>query len=228
MPATQTVGTNSPVKLLQPGIPGYAFGSRLSPSFKFAITSVAVASDVVTIAVLMLQGLLPVNQNELVGQLIYVSGTSTDSGGANVQGGAITAISINPTTGVGTISYDKTATNQSTTADSGKAIIRSSDIGEVLVSGTSQVFAIQEGSGGATNQLAVTFSASFPSAPGAVTLTLQASLANIDSQYSDLTTITNVNGDTQTISGTRFLFLRVVASGVSGGSSPTVVAKILI
>jgi hypothetical protein len=146
MPKYQVFGQNTPIKLLQRGIPAYAYGSKMNtPSFWMAITSVAVASNLVTIGVILRQGLLPNDPTVLVGEKIYVSGTSTDSGGANTPqtGGTITSVSINKTTGVGTITYSNTASNQSVTADAGQATILPPDVGE-SISGPSQAFAIQD------------------------------------------------------------------------------------
>src|SRR5277367_6855827 len=98
MPSYQEIGENTPVKLLQRGIPAYAIGKKANtPSFLMQITNVTVLSNVVTIAVILKQGLLPFSQTDLIGQLIYVTGTSKGSGEANTQGSPISAVSIDTT-----------------------------------------------------------------------------------------------------------------------------------
>jgi len=226
MPPFQTVGQNTPVKLVVVGVQSYLLGSRsIGPSFLMAITSVAVAANVVTIGVILRQGLLPNTQSDLVGQKIYVSGTSTDSGGANVQGGTITAVSIDKTTGVGTISYSKVAGNQSTTPDSGQATIPVFEIGETLANGTSMAVAVPNVSGPNNNAKTITWSTSFPGgAPGAVTVTLQAAEVYKDSEFQQIDQSTNTSGEIRQLPGSNINFLRAVVSGASGPT--TIVVRV--
>jgi hypothetical protein len=174
---------------------------------------------VATIAVQLLEGYIP-----KVGDLITVVGTTTDSGAANVTNVALTAVSISTVTGIGTLSYAATGTNQTTTPDSGMFYIPVPEVGEALVNGSSQAFAIPEsGSGHDMNGLTITWRTSYPTAPSAVTMNLQAAEVDQDSQYSTLDTSTNVTGETRVITLTRFRFLRVNASGVTGTSPLAVV-----
>ena len=87
--------------MLLPGIPGYFFGSLPSgPTARMLVTSVTIAGDVATLGVEMVEGNIPA-----VGSLISVRGTQTASGAANVSNVALSAVSINAQTGVGTVSF---------------------------------------------------------------------------------------------------------------------------
>ena len=210
-------------ELLLPGVDGYAFGSlnRNAPVTRMAITSVAIAANVATLGVKVFEGNIPV-----VGGRISVSGTSTDAGAANVNNIAISAVSINSLTGIGTVTYAATGGNQTTTPDTGMAYVLVSEVGETLVNASSKAFALPSVRG--VNGMTLTWSTLYPSAPAGVTMTLQAAMEDIDSQYTTLDTSTNVNGDVRSITLTLFRFVRVTASGVSGGSSPTSVVRIAI
>jgi hypothetical protein len=225
-PYNATPGNNTPVTELLPNVLGYAFGSHdnTRPTRRGTVNSVAIASNVATIGVVLLEGYIP-----KIGDLITVVNTASDGGAANVVNVALTAVNISTTTGAGTLSYAATGTNQTTTPDSGMFYIPVPEVGETLANGSSQAFAVPEaGSGHDDNGLTITWRTYYPSAPGAVTMALQASEVDQDSQYSTLDTSTNTGGETRVITLTRFRFLRVNASGVSGGTFPTVVATIAI
>lgn len=224
-PYNAVPGNNTPVLQLLPNVLGYAFGSHNvnSSTVKMIVTSVAIASNVATIGVNVRQGNIPA-----VGALITVTGTTTDSGAANVNNIALTAVNIVASTGIGTVSYAATGANQGTTPDAGVAHVPVPEVGEALVNQSSQAFAVPQSGGQSQNGITVTWRTRYPSAPGAVTMALQAAEVNEDSQFSTLDTSTSTSGETRSITLTRLMFLRVNASGVSGGSSPTAVVTIAI
>lgn len=225
-PYNATPGNNTPVTELLPNVLGYAFGSHdnTRPTRRGIVTSVAVSGNVVTLGVQLLEGYIP-----KAGDLITVVSTASDSGGANVTNVAITSVSIAAATGIGTIVYPATATNQTTTPDSGMFYIPVPEVGEALVNESSQAFAVPEtGSGHDDNGLTITWRTYYPSAPSTVTMALQAAEVDQDSQYSTLDTSTSTSGETRVITLTRFRFLRVNASNVSGGTLPTAVVTIAI
>jgi hypothetical protein len=211
--------------LLQPGQPGYAFGSwsEGSPDTRMQVTTTARAASVATIGVLIIEGKIP-----LVGSLITVLGTAQAGGAFNVTSVAITAVSINSTTGVGTIQFAIGAGTTVQAADFGVAMSATPEAGEALTNTASQSFAIQVPAGQNESGRSITWSTVYPSAPGAVTMALQGSNFDLDSQYQTLDTSTNVNGDERVFANANFRFLRLKASGVSGGSSPTVIGKIYV
>ncbi len=220
-----------PPELLLPGVPGYAFGSKATgPTTLLQITQVALTSNVATVTVLVREGNIPTTSG-----LITITGTSVASGSFNVTNKAITGVSITAATGVGTITFALVHADVAPTADAGQGLVPVPEIGEALTNVSSVPFAIPEGSGHDTNELTITWSTFFPSAPGAVTMTLQAAMINLeaaminlDAQYVTLDSSTATTTDLRSITLTRFRFLRVTASGVSGGTNPTSVVKILI
>lgn len=107
------------IKLALPGTPVYVWGSlsdRVSPT-KMTISNVALTSNVATLTVQVIEGNVPV-----AGQLVTVLGTQTSSGVFNVNAVAIASVSINATTGAGTITFALTNANIASTADSGLAV----------------------------------------------------------------------------------------------------------
>ena len=216
----------SPPLLLQPSVNGYAYGSfsSNSPTVLMQVTGVSISSNVATVNVTMREGYIPA-----IGSLVTISGTSSNGGVFNVSGVALTGVSINSTTGIGTITFGLINANISQTPDSGKALVAVPEVPEPLTNSTSQAFAIPENSPAQNeNGITVTWSTAYPSAPSAVSMQLQASITNVDSQFQTLDTSTNTSGDLRVITLTRFRFIRMKATGVSGGSSPTVIGKICI
>lgn len=175
-----------------------------------------------TITVQIVEGNIPA-----VGALISIQGTQQGSGSFNVTNAAITAVSITKTTGIGTIQFALAGTVTSS-GDAGIAIAVTPEIGEFLVAQAWQAFAVPEPAGNNTNPKTITWSTAFPSAPAAVTVALQASLFDIDSQYQTIDTSTNPNGEERVYTGTSFRFLRLKTSGNSGGTNATFIGKIYI
>jgi hypothetical protein len=68
----------------------------------------------------------------------------------------------------------------------------------------------------------------FAVAPTAINVSLQGALADVDGEYKDLDSSTNVNGEAKTVAGVqaKFLRLRVNSSTVGSGSGFT--AKLLV
>src|SRR5690348_688057 len=123
-----------PTALLTAGIPTYFFGSwpmDKSPT-KMRVTNVALATNVATVTGTIFEGDVPV-----VGALIYIDGTQTASGAFNVQGVALTAVSISATTGQGTVSFALTHADVGSAADSGLAIIPQPETAETIANGAS-------------------------------------------------------------------------------------------
>jgi hypothetical protein len=229
MPAYQTSPFVQRVSLL-PGVPAYSFGSfndRTPPS-RFSIQSVAIASNVATLAVTLLEGLIPI-----VGALISVQGTQTPtSGGApnfNVVGVALTGVSINSTTGVGTLTFALTSSNISTTNDSGQATVPQPEIGDAITTAAKgQQFAVQSNPGLSQEGKNPTWEIHFPSAPASFSAQLEGAMLDVDSQY-------EIVGAAQTTAGTyannsplNFRFFRINITALSGGTNPTVVSKIMV
>jgi hypothetical protein len=222
MPPYQAPPTGAPPLQLLPGVPGYAFGSRNVnlPTTRMTVTAVAVSSNVVTLSVIVLEGNIPV-----VGQLITVTGTTSDGGAANVANIALTGVTITAATGKGTVTYAATASDQVKTSDSGTAYVLVGETGDALTNSTSQQFALPSVAGQNDNGLTLTWSTNYPVPPATVSMALQAAEVDVDSQYSTLDTSTNVGGEIRSLTLRRYRFLRVVASNVTG-TNPTAVVRI--
>lgn len=222
MPPFQAPGTNNPTELLVPGVPGYAFGSKaVGPTAELQITNVALTGNVATISVSVQRGNIPTTSG-----LITIRGTQAAGGAFNVTNVAITGVTINSQTGIGTITFALVHADVVSVADAGQAHVPVPQIGEALVNGASKVFAIPSVGGQNDNGVTVTWSTAYPSAPGAVTMTLQAAEENVDSAFQQLDTSTSVTGEIRSITLTRFRFIRVLVSGASGGSSPTAIVTV--
>ena len=220
MPAYVAPPLGKAIALL-PGVVGYSFGGFNSdaPYARLSIQSVSVTSDVVTLNVTLLEGLIP-----LVGQLVTVRGLQT-AAAMNVTNVAIASVSINTTTGIGTITYDATTPNVGTTTDSGLAVVPLAETSDTLAAGSGQQFAMQAESGLASNSRDIGWS--IEDAGGATfTANLQVADVDADANYTTIASMTSAGQSTAI--GVRANFVRVNLSGVSGGTTPTVIAKILI
>jgi len=210
--------------LLQPGQPGYAFGSFAEhlPDTRMQVTTTARAASVATVGVKILEGNAPA-----VGSLITIIGTTQAAGAFNVTNAALTAVTIDAVLGTGTVQFAIGAGTTAQAADFGTAMVPTPEVGEALTNTASQSFAVPEPAGANTNPKTITWSTAYPTAPATVTMVLQGSLFDIDSQYQTLDTSTSTTGEERVFTSTAFRFLRLKASGVTG-ASPTCIGKIYI
>jgi hypothetical protein len=207
------------VSALVVGDIGYSFGSlnRHAPPCRMAISALAIATNVVTANVAILEGFIP-----SVGDLVTVVGTSI--AGVNVSGVAITTVTINASTGIGTIVFPATAADQPKTGDTGRAIAPVSEVGEVVTATEKgQQFSIPIGAPPPASGVSVGWSYAFPVgfAPGSVSISLQGALEDIDSQYSIIDTGTLTTNETRfaSLQSLKVNFLRLVLTSASGGSA---------
>jgi hypothetical protein len=217
----------TPRRGLQEGLPGYSAGSFAlgqAPT-RMYVTSVAVAANVVTLGVKLVEGNIPA-----VGNLITVTGTVVGTAAVNVTRVALTGVTITAATGIGTVTYAATAGNILTTTDGGMAIVDVPELGDTLAVQAYQQFAVPQPSGPALETgRVVTWSWACPSAPATIALQLEGAVDDVASQY------VIVGSSQTTVSGTvignvpiAIRFLRVNVTAFTGGASPTLWAKILI
>jgi hypothetical protein len=239
MPA-YTTDPSQPVAMLIPGVPAYSAGSKNQnkPNTRMAVTTSAVSSNVVTLGVQVVEGDIPA-----VGSTLYVSGTTRDASGLNSTDGSrtISAVSIAAATGIGTISYAKTASDLVTAADPGTAYALVPEVAEASVPNQAyQAFAIPR-TGNVTpgSKMTAVIRVKYPSAPAAIKWNLQAAANNVDGDFVDL--FSDSGGDV-TVAGTfseggsfslefwpnAWAFLRYKDKGSSGGTNPSVIATITI
>ena len=216
-------------QLLQKGTPAYLFGglNMLRGNAKGTVSTTAIASNVGTIAVQLNEGATPV-----VGDLITVWGTALQTGLFNVTRALITAVSITPATGAGTISYALTGTNQSATADPGMWLMEIGETSEALTTSTfSAPVCVQAPQG--DSQFTITLAVACPSMPTAATFTLQRAIRDIAAEYTNTASVVTIAGGVFTAGPTvpatleRGSFYRLAVTGVSGGTSPSVIAKVV-
>jgi len=216
---------------LLPGFIGWSFGSRNddTPITRMQVTTVAIsASNVATLGVTVLEGLIPI-----VGALISVQGTQTaTSGGApnfNVTNVALASVSINATTGIGTVTFSLTSNAITTTADSGMAFVPV-PIVQVTLPGSAtagQQFAISSANLSTNGQHGITWFTQFSGSPSTVTMNLQGADVDQDSSYTTIDTSTVATGESRSLSNVNYQFYRIKAAS-TGGTSPTFAAGIMV
>ena len=230
---------NNAVPQLIPGVPCYLAGhpSHGGPTTRLKITRTSLATNVVTLTGTVVEGNIP-----SVGDLIYVSGLTRDSGGLNTSVGiAIASVSINATTGVGTITYPITAANLADAAEAGDAYITAADVPETNVpSQAYQAVAVQRDVAQHGAERTATIWVNYPSAPASIKWSLQGAMENNDAEYVDLLadiaaggTFSDSGAPAFNSSSAQFYpgswnFFRFKDTGSSGGTLPTVVARIII
>lgn len=225
MPVYSTINTPQPQCV--PGYPTYLLGTfdYSAATGNFVITNVARSATTATVTVAVKEGNVPV-----VGQKVDVLCSNTNF---NVEQAALTAVSVDATTGVGTITYTTTGFGEIVSiAATGQVVAFVPEVGETLVAKTSLAACLQSNTG-ANNGRDVTFEITLSGGTPTATIAVQKAMNNIDSEFVDAGAGTNLNftsaaGTKQyTAVDLRDHFVRFVISGVSGGSTPKVVGKVL-
>src|SRR5262249_686596 len=137
------------------------------PDTRMIVSQSAVATNVVTLTVQVVEGNIPA-----VGSTIYVSKTTRDAGALNTSDGTVTisAGSIDSVTGIGTISYAKTAGDLATAADQGYVIAAVPEVAEVSTPNKAyRAFAIpRTGNVEPGSKMTATIRVKYPSAPASI------------------------------------------------------------
>jgi len=217
-------------QLLVRGVASYLFGSYnyKQDNTKLLISNVALTSNVATLTVQIVGGEVP-----LVGSLISVQQTTSTSGLFNVNRVALASVTIDATTGAGTVTFPLTHANVVSAADTGSAVVEVPEKSEALAAGASIAVACTMPF---AEQFTVPLAVTFPGGvlPTAVTVTLQVALHNIDSEFTNTTTAVVVatgaytTGKGPVVEATleRGYFYRVLVSGLTAGSATGIIAKI--
>lgn len=226
MPVYQNNGFQNPI-LVMKGVAAYLWGkfSQQVGNSRLALTSTTLTSNVGVVSVQQIDGPIPV-----VGGLISILNSTNGTGVFNVNRAIITAVNINTSTGVGTISFAITNANVTTAADFGTVIVEPAEVGETISGSANSiacVFQAPEGDSQFTIPMAVTGSAGIT----AMTATLQVAIKNIDSEYTNTTTVvTKTAANTYTagpvVQATlqRGYCYRIAITGVTG--TGTVIGKL--
>ncbi len=194
-----------------------------------SIQSVAITSNVATLAVTIIEGPIPVITATKSAPLISVQGTQTAAGLFNVTNVALASVTINATTGIGTLTFALTNANIATTIDSGMAIVPAPIVYETLpTSATSgQQFAIARGTLAQDGMRVITWFTQFQGSPSTVSIKLQGSDIDLDSYYTTIDTSTVAAGESRSVGSIGYSFYRVNAI-CTGGTSPTFAAGISV
>jgi hypothetical protein len=183
------------------------------------VTKSAVATDVVTLTVQMLEGNIPA-----VGALAYITGTQNNTGALNSTAGVtLTGVSISTTTGAGTITYSATTANLTIAADTGLVIVPNAEVAEALTT-------TYKGQQFAVSGNAISWAYTCPSAPSVLAVQLEGAIDDVDSEYtiigSSETTTSGYNEFFATLP--EFVrFVRIHVTNSSGGTNPTLIAKLM-
>lgn len=215
-----------PVKLLIAGKAEYLFGSLPRAAARMTVSNVSLTSNVATLTVQVIEGDIPA-----VGDLISTLGLQTASGAFNVTAVALTGVTINATTGAGTVTFALTYANVSSTADSGAAKTTVTESSDVIANGSSIPVTVQfsepETNVGRTVTVVVNTPAN--TLTGTVVWQLEGALRNVDSDFVPLGSSTSVPTTaqikTQVVTLSSYLFYRINVSGITGGAG-TIIAKI--
>jgi hypothetical protein len=209
---------------LQPGREAYAWGSSVKP-FTAQVTSVAKSSSVATVGLTLTSGSTPV-----AGQLLSIFGCQT-AGGFNISGVAIASVTgfTSGDKSTGFVTFAIASGTVTTTADSGTASSQMGYTAVALATGKSQAFAIQAGQvlGGSYG---VSWAYDCPSAPSSIAIQLEGAIHDTDAEYTLIgTSQTGVSGWTEVAAQIPNLinFVRLNITATTGGTQPTIVAKIL-
>jgi hypothetical protein len=218
-----------------PSKPAYFWGSLPTGTDDtyMRLSNVALTSNVATVTGTIYRGNIPV-----VGNFITVQGSTNTSGLFNINQATITAVSGTPSTGVYSISYALTHANVSSVADSGMAIIPIAEVAEACTNNaTSVAIYVPSNELRDLGEKSITISTVFPSLPTAATVTLYTAIANNPQaavpEWTAMGVAAIVAGGVQTagplstFSTPAGRFFRTVVSGVSGGTSPTLVCKMV-
>ena len=217
-----------------PSKPAYFFGKLPvdTDDTYLRVTSVALASNVATVTGTIYRGNIPVAGNQ-----ISIQGTTSNGSVFNVTAATITAVSGTASTGVYSISFALTNANIATTSDSGMAIVPIAEAAESCANATSVAIYVPSNELRDLGQKSITLATTFPSLPTAATVTLQTAINNNPQaaapEWTSMGTIASVASGAQTIGPMATMSLpagryyRVVISGVTGGTSPTLVCKMV-
>lgn len=222
-----------------PAKPAYFFGTNpidTDDTYGY-VTNVALASNVATVTITVYRGNIPT-----VGSLISIQGSTNTSGLFNVKAASITGVTGTASTGVYAITFALTHANVTSIADSGMALIPIQETSETCANGTSVAIYIPSNELRDLGQRNVTVAVTYPSLPTAATVTAYSAIYNNDNpaEWTSMGVVSTVaagavtvpstastNGGITTVTSPSGRFVRLVVSGVTGGTSPTIIAKMI-
>jgi len=223
-----------------PGFPTYLYGSLANDTQDtlLQVTNVAATGGTATVSVYVRAGSIPI-----VGNLISIAGTQTSSGLFNVSSAPLTNVTINATTGIGTVQFALVGTVGSV-ADSGQALVPIQEVPETLAANTSVPVYVPSQEPNDMGEKSITTAITFPTMPTTATVKLYSAInlpknlpGSAGSEWTLVGTVATVAASAQTVGplftedtsantaalAGRFFCLQV--SGITGSGS--LVAKLI-
>jgi hypothetical protein len=227
-------------EVVLPGKPAYLYGSLATDTQDtlLQVTNVAATGGTATVSVYVRAGNIPV-----VGNLISIAGTQASSGLFNVSSAPLTNVTINATTGIGTVQFALVGT-VSSVADSGRALVPIQEVPETLAANTSVPVYVPSQEPNDMGEKSITTAVTFPTMPTAAVVKLYSAInlpinlpGSAGSEWTVVGTVATVAASAQTIGplftedtsantaalAGRFFCLQV--SGITGSGS--LVAKLI-
>lgn len=221
------------------GRPTYLFGSYDDRSAPTCGTIISDGGDgtTATVTYQTLRGNLP-----FVGDKATIISSQNSAGAFNVTNATIANVSTTDhgLSGIVTIQF-ASATAQATTADVGQIQIPRTEQGESLANGASAPCAVAPNNSSPQQGRTLTLSVAVSGVPSTAIVDLQGANQDLDSQYQTLAPVaggsstshaydavgTPVGGEASYADYTmNYRFYRVIVTSVTGGTSPTIIAKL--
>lgn len=154
------------------GVPTYFYGSLATDTQDtlLQVTNVAATGGTATVSVYVRAGNIPI-----VGNLISIAGTQTSSGLFNVSSAPLTNVTINATTGIGTVQFALVGTVGSV-ADSGQALVPIQEVPETLAANTSVPVYVPSQEPNDMGTKSITTAVTFPTMPTTATVKLYSAI----------------------------------------------------
>lgn len=256
MPFYQKQSTNKVILQFQNLTNNFLFGFQdgMTAPFTFAVSNVAVNSNVVTANGIVgggggghdyFTGVAPL---PVTGAIAGVKGLSTSNGNVNIDPTVLTHANINASTGIGTLSWLATGNinsnvgnvgNVSNQIDGGTITVQSYIYPDVLQAGASIEVGQKYSPDNNDSSRSFFVDVYFPNSPANANVVLQGASINVDSAYSDLvsksgsSTAATILGNVQTVRGVEYnfdvaKFFRLYVSDFTNNanSSSTIVGSI--
>lgn len=238
MPAYVTpVGFNTLPEVAVSGKPAYFYGSLATDTQDTLaqVTNVALTTNVASVTATIQQGSIPI-----VGNLISIQGTTNTSGLFNVSNATLTGVTGTASTGIYVFTFALTHANVTSASDSGKAIVLIQEVAEALTANASVAIYVPAQEPLNYGVKTITVSTVFPSLPTTATVTLYTAINNNGipfgtngTEWTSMGVVSTVAGGAETVGPLKTFttpagrFFQLAVSSVTGGTSPTIIAKMI-
>ena len=235
MPSYNSTPWITPVRMIQePQLPNYSLGAK-NPNqadTRMQVTNTVLVANVATVTAQMLEGNIPI-----VGQTVTIVGTTNGGGAFNVTG-TVATVGAFSASGLGTFTVAITHADVATHADAGTVYGGVPETADAITA-TASPAASQTGLQFSVSRMQhrqqgsnFSWAYKFPSAPASITIQLEGAINDVDNEYSVIdkptSAVLTAGGETRPVTLPENVnFVRVKIPVSSGGTLPTVIAKIL-